>query len=79
MKWLTVLLLVAAIPATAQTTRSQAGAAGAAGVNGQLQAQGYKDIRNLHRTPDGQWVGKATRNGVERSVTVLPSGTTVAR
>ena len=79
MKWLAILLVVAAVPATAQTSRNQAGAAGAAGVNGQLQAQGYKDIRNLHRTPDGQWVGKATRNGVERNVMVLPGGGTIAR
>ena len=79
MKWLAFLLLVTALPASAQTTRNQAGAAGAAGINGQLQVQGYKDIRNLHRMPDGHWVGKATRNGVERNIMVLPDGTTIAR
>ena len=79
MRSLVILLVMAALPAAAQTTRNQAASAGFAGVNARLQAQGYRDIRNLHRTPDGYWVGKATINGVERNVMTLPDGTTIAR
>ena len=80
MRTLAVLLvLLAALPAAAQTTRNQAASAGVAGVNARLQSQGYHDIHNLHRTPDGFWVGTATVNGVEKNVTVLPDSTTIAR
>lgn len=79
MKALAVLLVLIVLPAAAQTTRNQAASAGVAGVNARLQAQGYHDIQNLHRTPDGRWVGTATQNGVEKNVTVMPDSTTIAR
>jgi len=77
------LLLLAVVllagPALAQVSRNQAVPSGAAGVAARLNAQGFKDIHGLRQLPDGQWVGKATQNGVERAVTMQPDGTTVAR
>ncbi|MBN9087068.1 MAG: PepSY domain-containing protein [Reyranella sp.] len=60
-------------------TRGQAAAAGAAGVTARLQSQGYRDIHDLRRTPDGKWTGKAIRNGAPVTVTSDPAGTTIAR
>jgi hypothetical protein len=79
MRWFVLLLLVACLPAAAQTTRSQSSAAGAAGVQSRLQSQGYSGIHDLRRLPDGQWAGKARQNGVEHDVTMAPDGTTRAR
>jgi hypothetical protein len=79
MKSLLVLaLILLPLAATAQT-RNQAAAAGAAGVASRLQSQGYADIHNLRRAPDGKWVGQATRNGVPVTVTSDPAGTTIRR
>jgi hypothetical protein len=79
MKSLLVLaLILLPIAATAQS-RNQAAAAGAAGVASRLQSQGYADIHNLRRAPDGKWVGQATRNGVPVTVTSDPAGTTIRR
>ncbi len=75
---LAVALVVLSATAFGQT-RNQAAVAGAAGVSSRLQSQGYKDIRDLRRMPDGKWVGEATRNGVPVTVTSDPSGTTIAR
>jgi hypothetical protein len=44
-----------------------------------MQSQGYKDIHELRQGPDGQWTGKATQNGVGRTVTVQPNGSTTGR
>ncbi len=60
------------------TTRSQTTAT-AAGVAARMQASGYTDIHNLHRGPDGKWVGDAARNGVPVSVTAEPQGGITAR
>jgi hypothetical protein len=77
------LVLVAALvllsDAAAAQTRNQAAAAGPAGVTARLQSQGYANIHNLRRAPDGKWVGDATRNGRPVTVTSDPAGTTVAR
>jgi hypothetical protein len=71
---------IAALSATAfAQTRNQAAAAGAAGVSSRLQSQGYKDVHDLRRMPDGKWVGDATRNGVPVTVTSDPDGTSIAR
>jgi hypothetical protein len=80
---MTRLILAAALvlvsgSAIAQT-RNQAAAAGAAGVATRLQSQGYGNIHDLRRMPDGKWTGKATRNGVPVTVTSDPAGTTIAR
>jgi hypothetical protein len=79
MRWFALLLLVAGLPAAAQTPRNQSSAAGAAGVQSRLQSQGYSGVHELRRLPDGQWVGKARQNGVEHDVTIAPDGTTIAR
>ena len=75
---LAVVIVALSTTASAQT-RNQAAAAGAAGVQSRLQSQGYKDVQNLRRMPDGKWVGEATRNGVPVTVTSDPAGTTIAR
>jgi hypothetical protein len=75
---LAAVLVVLSTAALAQT-RNQAAAAGAAGVQSRLSAQGYKDVHDLRRLPDGRWVGEATRNGVPVTVTSDPAGTTTAR
>jgi hypothetical protein len=75
---LAALLILLSASAFAQT-RNQAAAAGAAGVTTRLQSQGYGNVHDLRRTPDGKWVGKATRNGVPVTVTSDPAGTTIAR
>jgi len=61
------------------TPTNQTTQAGAAGVSSRLQSQGYSQIHNLHRGPDGKWVGEATRNGVRHTVTANPDGSTTAR
>jgi hypothetical protein len=79
MKSLLVLALVLLPLAATAQSRNQAAAAGAAGVASRLQSQGYADIHNLRRAPDGKWVGQATRNGVPVTVTSDPAGTTIRR
>ena len=68
-----------ALPAAAQTPTPQTNAGGTATVQSHMKSLGYKDIHDLRQTPDGQWTGKATQNGVQRNVTVQPNGTTTAR
>ena len=75
---LAAALVLLSVAASAQT-RNQAAAAGAAGVASRLQSQGYANIHNLRRGPDGKWVGDATRNGVPVRVTSDPAGITIAR
>jgi hypothetical protein len=65
--------------ANAQTTRNQTNAAGSAGVTGRMQSLGYKDVHDLRRGSNGEWTGKATRNGVPSTVTVQPNGTVIRR
>lgn len=81
MKRIAILFAIAgaALPAQAQTPPSQTNAGGAATVQSHMKSLGYKDIHDLRQMPDGQWTGKATQNGIERNVTVQPSGTTTAR
>ncbi len=79
MKACALLIVLMVAPAAAQTTRSQSAAAGSAGVQSRLQAQGYSGVRDLRRLPSGEWVGRATRNGVQQDVTVLPDSTTIRR
>ena len=76
---LAVAIVSAPTTAFAQQTRNQAAAAGAAGVTSRLQAQGYKDVHDLRKTPDGKWVGTAMRNGHPVTVTSSPDGTTISR
>ncbi len=62
----------------APTTMNQS-AASAAGVTARLHSQGYSQVQNLHRGPDGKWVGQATRNGVPATVTIGSEGDVTAR
>lgn len=71
-------MLAAATPAAAQT-KPPTPLAGSAGVKQQLQSLHYKDVHGLRRGSDGQWTGKATRNGVEKQVTVSPNGGVTGR
>ena len=81
--FLFVTMMCAALSAAAQTrppaVANQTNAGGSATVQSHMQSLGYKDIHQLRQGPDGQWTGKATQNGVERSVTIQPNGTTTAR
>jgi len=61
------------------TGAGQTNAGGTATVKSHMQSLGYKDVRGLRQGPDGQWIGKATQNGVDRTVTVQPDGSTTAR
>ena len=81
MKRATIFLamIAVALPAAAQTPPPQTNAGGTATVQSHMKSLGYKDIHDLRQTPDGQWTGKATQNGVQRNVTVQPNGTTTAR
>lgn len=74
-------LLTMAGAASGQTRLSSppASTAGTAGVKQHLQSQHFGNVRNLHRGPDGQWTGKATQNGVEKTVKVSPNGSMSAR
>lgn len=79
MKIVAALLVLAALPAYGQSRTNAAVAAGPSGVKSILQPQGYKNIRDLQRAPDGSWTGKATHNGVPTTVTVTPDGRTTTR
>ena len=82
-----LIVIVAAAPVSAQNqkasgavvTHNQAVAAGAAGIAAHMQSLGYSGIHDLRRGPDGQWTGKATQNGVEKTVTAAPDGTLIGR
>jgi hypothetical protein len=80
---LSLAILLVAGAADAQTRPStstpQTNAGGTATVKSHLQSLGYKDVQGLRQGPDGQWIGKATQNGVGRTVTVQPDGSTTAR
>ena len=82
---LAVALIFAVSTANAQTmpkgpaSTSQTTRAGAAGVAARLQSQGYSEIHNLRRGPDGKWIGEAKRNGVSHTVTAKPDGSVTAR
>lgn len=52
---------------------------GAAGAAARMQAQGFSDIHNLRKGPDGKWTGEAVRNGVLSTVTAEPDGRLTAR
>lgn len=52
---------------------------GAMGALTRLDTLHYSSAHGLRRGPDGQWIGKATRGGIEKSVTVTPQGAVVAR
>ena len=73
-----LIVLAMAAPAGAQT-KPPPPLAGSAGVKQQLQSLHYKDVHGLRRGPDGQWTGKATRNGVAKQVTVSPNGGVTGR
>ena len=79
----TLLLALVAIgfagAAGAQSKSAPAGMMGTAGVKTHFEALHYKDVHDLRRGPDGQWIAKATQGNVEKSVTVSPQGDVIAR
>jgi hypothetical protein len=83
--FLVTVLVIAASAAVAQTKpntpapTNQAVEAGAAGVAARMQAQGFSEIHNLRKKPDGTWTGEATRNGVAATITAEPDGRLTAR
>lgn len=74
-----VALAGIACAAAAQTKPATTPSPGSASVKTQLQSLHYGNVRDLRRGPDGQWTGKATQNGVEKTVTIGPKGTVTAR
>lgn len=82
---LAAALILVVSAASAQTmprgpaSTSQTTSAGAAGVAARLKSQGYSEIHNLRRGPDGKWTGEAKRNGVSHIVTANPDGSVTAR
>jgi hypothetical protein len=76
---LALVLLAVAGMAAAQTRSAPASTAGTAGVTTRLQALHYKDVHDLRRGPDGQWIGKARQGNVEKTVTIARDGTVIAR
>ena len=76
---LAVIFIGFAGAAGAQTKSAPAGMMGSAGVKTHLQALHYKDVQDLRRGPDGQWVGTATQGNVPKTVTIAPDGTVTAR
>ena len=76
---LALVLVGVAGAAVAQTKPATTPSPGSASVRTQLQSLHYNNVRDLRRGPDGQWTGKATQNGVEKTVTVGPKGTVTAR
>ena len=52
---------------------------GTAGVKTHLQALHYKDVHDLRRGYDGQWVGTASTAMFRQMVTIAPDGTVTAR
>lgn len=71
-------VLATAAPAAAQT-KPPTPLTGSAGVKQQLQSLHYRDVHGLRRGPDGQWTGKAMRNGVEKQVAVSLNGGVIGR
>ena len=65
--------------ASAQTKPAATPTPGSASVKTQLHSLHYGNVRDLRRGPDGQWTGKATQNGVEKTVTIGAKGTVTAR
>ncbi|MCC8427843.1 hypothetical protein [Reyranella aquatilis] len=55
----------AGMPGTAQTETS---------VKTQIEASGYKNVKDLTRREDGSWHGTATKNDVEVAVSVDSAG-----
>jgi hypothetical protein len=64
---------------SAQTKPATTPSPGSASAKTQLQSLHYNNVRGLRRGPDGRWTGKATQNGVEKTVTIGPKGTVTAR
>lgn len=79
MRTIAILAVLATVVPAAAQTKPPTPLAGSAGVKQQLQSLHYKDVHGLRRGPDGQWTGRATRNGVEKQVTVSPTGGVAAR
>jgi hypothetical protein len=76
---LVLTMLGFAAGAAAQGKSASPSLAGTASVKTHLEALHYKDVHDLRRGPDGQWVGQATQGNVPKMVTIAPDGTVIAR
>lgn len=76
---LAVVFVGVAGAAAAQTRPATTPSPGSASVRTQLQTLHYGNVRDLRRGPDGRWTGRATQNGVEKTVTVGPKSVVTAR
>lgn len=77
---LSLALVVVAGAAVAQsapvprTATAPADSGAAATAQKRIERDGYTNVRNLAKGPDGLWRGTATRSGTEVQVTVDRSG-----
>ena len=63
---------------TSKVMTDQAANAGEGSARAAIEADGYKAVRNLVRTPDGSWQGKAMRGRVEVAIRVNADGSVSA-
>lgn len=75
---LSAALIMGATAAMAQTSPRNADMS-AAPAAARLQAQGYSEIHDLKRNPDGSWTAVATRNGMSLNVVEQPDGKITTR
>ncbi len=73
-------IIAIAGPASAQTKPNPGTTVGAADTKVRLQTLGYKNVHDLRPgLKPGEWQGRARQGNVEKSVTVSPKGSVVAR
>ncbi|MBI3197255.1 MAG: hypothetical protein HYZ40_07055 [Rhodospirillales bacterium] len=80
-RFLPALALIAlAGSASAQTKPNPGATLGAADTKVRLQTLGYKNVHDLRPgLMPGEWQGRARQGNVDKSVTVSPKGSVVAR
>jgi hypothetical protein len=78
--FLALALIAFAGAAPAQTKPNPGATVGAADTKVRLQTLGYKNVHGLRPgLKPGEWQGRARQGNVEKSVTVSPKGSVVAR
>ena len=77
---LALALIAIAGAASAQTNSKPGATVGTADTKVRLQTLGYKNVHDLRPgLKPGEWQGRARQGNVEKSVTVSPKGSVVAR
>ena len=78
--FLAFALIALASAASAQTKPNPGATLGAADTKVRLQTLGYKNVHDLRPgLKPGEWQGRARQGNVDKSVTVSPKGSVVAR